>query len=266
MGTTSGQVAINDPNGLTVNGIGGNDVITLINTSGNPLPNSIHLNGAFTLSGLSASNPLAGVTLDVGTSTVYVFYGGGPSPATMIQQYLTNGYNGGAWNGVPAPTTGVISSAAAAAGPVGKFGVGYVDSSDALIAGQPSTTVELRYTVLGDANLDRTVDISDALRLQANWNTAGTPAWDRGNFNFDAAIDAGDALLLGRNYGGTASGSVATATASSTALAAINATPANASPISNAATIPAPSDGQDTSSARDDFGRSKASRLSKRRR
>src|SRR6185312_11921425 len=75
----------------------------------------------------------------------------------------------------------------------------------------PANTVEIAYTVMGDANLDRVVNLSDAIQLQKNWNTSGTPSWDSGNFNYDAVIDGTDALTLGRNYNNTASGSVAPA-------------------------------------------------------
>jgi hypothetical protein len=117
----------------------------------------------------------------------------------------------------------VITSTAAAGGAAGKFGVGYVDSVDGVIAGQPANTVELRFTVMGDANLDRVVDMNDAVRLQANYNATGSPAWDRGNFNYDSTVDATDALMMTRNYGVTATGSTAPATLSgSTTLAATN--------------------------------------------
>jgi len=223
-GSTAGQLLINNASGLIINGNGANDVITLDYSNGNPLPNTIHLNGTFTINGLSGVNPLAGTNLEIGQSTVYLFYGAGANPASTIQQYLANGYNGGAWNGTPTVSTGVITSTAAATGGANKFGVGFVDSADGLIAGQPVNTVELRFTVMGDANLDRIVDINDAMRLQANYNTTGSPAWDRGNFNFDTTVDSNDALLMTRNYGVTATGSVEPATSStSTALAATNA-------------------------------------------
>ena len=51
-----GQLLVNDAAGLTINGNGSNDVITLVYTNGNPLPNTIHLNGTFTVNGLSGVN------------------------------------------------------------------------------------------------------------------------------------------------------------------------------------------------------------------
>ncbi|MEI4878546.1 hypothetical protein, partial [Klebsiella pneumoniae] len=65
---------INDPNGLTIYGNGGNDTVTLLYTNGNPLPNIVHLNGVLTVNGLAGTNPLAGTTLDIGRSTVFISY------------------------------------------------------------------------------------------------------------------------------------------------------------------------------------------------
>ena len=217
MGTFTAAIAINDAVGLTINGNGGNDVINLNYANGNPLPNNLHLNGAFTINGLQGVNPLANTTIDVGQSTVYFNYAGGASPASAIRQALVQGYNGGAWNGVATASVGSIISTAAAGGAGGVMGVGYADSFDGVVTGQPANTVEVRYTVMGDANLDRVVNMIDANLLQANFGTAGTPAWDAGNFNYDTLIDSNDAISLARNYGLSASGSVTQATSAVTA-------------------------------------------------
>ena len=57
LGAAGGQLLINDPNGLTINGNGGNDVIDLVYSSGNPLPTTLHLNGTFTINNLQGTNP-----------------------------------------------------------------------------------------------------------------------------------------------------------------------------------------------------------------
>jgi parallel beta-helix repeat protein len=211
IGTTVGKVLINDPGGLTINGGGGSDVITLGNGSGNPLPNRIHLNGTFTINGLAVGNALAGTNLDVGQSTVYVSYVAGSSPAGVIGQALKIGYNGGSWNGLATGSAGAITSAAAAAGAVNAFGVGYADSGDGVVLGQPINTVEIRFTVMGDANLDRVVNVTDALLMTRNWNASGAVGWDRGDFNFDGVVNLGDAGLLQKNWNSTATGSVSAA-------------------------------------------------------
>jgi hypothetical protein len=213
MGTYTAAIAINDISGLTINGNGGNDVITLNYANGNPLPNNLHLNGTFTINGLQGANPLANSTIDVGPSTVYFNYAGGSSPASSVRQALAQGYNGGAWNGVATASVGSIISTAAAGATPGVFGVGFADSADGVVAGQPANTVEVRYTVSGDANLDRVVNLLDANLLRAHFGASGTPAWDAGNFNYDSVIDSGDAITLARNYELTATGSVAPAAA-----------------------------------------------------
>jgi hypothetical protein len=235
MGTYSAAILATDVNGLTINGLGGNDVITLNYAKGNPLPNSLHLNGTFTINGLSGASPLAGTTIDVGQSTVYFNYAGAANPASFIQQALATGYNGGAWNGVATASAGAIASSAAA----GIFGVGYADSADGVVIGQPANTIEVRYTVAGDANLDRAVDYGDALILQAHYNASGTPAWDTGNFNYDSIIDSTDALLLARNYTITATGSVTPAAWSMPAAADTGARVALDSPTTVFGTDPA---------------------------
>jgi len=114
----------------------------------NPLPNTLHLNGTFTINGLSGANPLANTAIDLDQSTAYFAYAGA-NPASLIQAALKTGYNAGAWNGSGAGVTGAIRSAAAAIGPANVFGAGYADSADALVVGQPANTVEIRYTLMG---------------------------------------------------------------------------------------------------------------------
>src|SRR5581483_769534 len=111
-----------------------------------------------------------------------------------IQAALATGYNAGSWNGAPDPLNGAITSANAAAAPPNVYGIGYADSSDALIPGQPANTVELRYTLVGDTNLDRAVNSTDAITMARNYLIAGKTNWDQGNFNYDNTIDYADAL------------------------------------------------------------------------
>jgi hypothetical protein len=217
-GTTTAQILINDPAGLTINGNGSNDIIVTDTTNGNPLPGTLHLNGTFTI-GLSAGTPLTG-TLEIGQSTVYVGYFGGPNSAALVQQWLVAGYNGGAWNGTPVGSSGAITSSAAAGGPTGVFGIGYADWADGVVNGQPSNTVEIRYTVMGDTNLDRLVNAVDAVTMARNYLIAGKTAWDLGNFNYDATINLSDAMILQKNFNATATGSVVAATVAAVGAAA----------------------------------------------
>ena len=84
-----------------------------------------------------------------------------------IQSYLRNGYNGGAWNGTPTASTGVITSFAAAGNASHSTAIGYADSADGQGVNTTPNTIELRYTILGDANLDGQVNSADLQRLRA---------------------------------------------------------------------------------------------------
>ena len=195
MGSSNGQLPIADVNGLTINGNGGNDVITLLYTNGDPLPNSLHLNsgtGNFTIDGLQGTAPLAGTTMDIERSTVFINYGGGADPLALIQGYLKSGYNGGNWNG--ANTAGVITSANAAAATSKNTGIGYADSADGQGVNTNPNTIELTYTLYGDANLDHQVNSADLQRLLAFFNTPGS--WDQGDFNYDGVVNSADQQLL----------------------------------------------------------------------
>jgi hypothetical protein len=205
-----GQVAINDPNGLTINGNGGNDVITLDYTNGNPLPNTVHLNGTFTIDNLQGANPLAGTSLDIGRSTVFVSYSS-TDPLAAIQAYLKNGYNGGAWNGVPMALTGVITSAAAQSNAKHNTAIGYADSADGAGINTTPNTIELKYTLAGDTNLDRAVNTVDLQQVLFNFNTSGN-VWDTGDFNYDGNVVTADLQALLFNFN-TTLGSQATAMA-----------------------------------------------------
>ena len=218
------QVAVTDPNGLTINGLGGNDVINPDYSKGNPLPNIVHFNGTFTVNGLQGTTPLANTSFEIGQSTLYFSYTPGSSPAPTIQAALTNGFNGGAWSGSAASPNGAITSQAASTGPAGVFGVGFADSVDGVVVGQPANTVEVRYTVMGDVNLDREVNSVDAIQMNRNYLIAGRANWDQGNFNYDSNINLADAQILQKNYSVTASGSVTAADTSVKASTAVQAT------------------------------------------
>ena len=204
--STTAQMLINDPNGLTINGNGGNDPITLDYTYGNPLPNIMHVNSGtgtrvspanIIIRGLQGTNPLAGTTLEIGRSTVFISYSSDPIAA--IQGYVQNGYNRGAWNGMPTATTGVITSAAAQANPNHTTGIGYADSADGQGVNTTPNTIELTYTLYGDAKLDHQVNSADLQRLLASFNTSG--AWDQADFNYDGVVNSADlqALLFAFN-------------------------------------------------------------------
>jgi hypothetical protein len=78
-------------------------------------------------------------------------------------------------------------------------------SPGSLFSGVPidSTSVIVRYTVSGDANLDRTVDITDLGILASNWQQSPR-RWSFGDFTFDQTVDIADLGVLASNWQGTA--------------------------------------------------------------
>jgi hypothetical protein len=145
--------------------------------------------------------------LDLGNNRLIVDYTPGNDPITSINQQLVRGYNaaGTIWGG-----SGILSSTAAANAT--SRGLGYAEASEALGLGGgtfgteavDSTAVLVRYTLLGDATLDGSVDFNDLVKLAQNYNTrpASTTAswWYRGDFNYDGNVDFNDLVKLAQNY------------------------------------------------------------------
>ena len=191
IGGSSGQVAIDHAAGLTINGGGGVDSITLDGSNGDPLPNLLALNGTFTLNGLTATTVGPGQTIDLGASTVTIPYTQ-PSPLAAVQALLSGGYDNGTWDG-----SGIISSAARA-NP--QYGIADTDSANAGGSSQTSGSILLNYELLGDANQDGQVNFPDFATLARNYNKTGAD-WSMGDFDYDGKVDFNDVVILARNFG-----------------------------------------------------------------
>lgn len=133
--------------------------------------------------------------LDLTTNSMIIDYTG-QSPLHGVRQLLRNDR--------------IVTSAPTLPG--GRLGYG--ESSRILggagaFAGQAvdATSVLMRYTTGGDANLDGLVDITDLGALATAWQTAGV--WNDGDFNYDGLIDITDLGILATHWQGTASGSAA---------------------------------------------------------
>ena len=57
----------------------------------------------------------------------------------------------------------------------------------------------MRYTLYGDANLDRSVDTVDFNLLASNFGGTGK-RWSRGDFNYEQSADTVDFNLLAANF------------------------------------------------------------------
>jgi hypothetical protein len=125
---------------------------------------------------------------------------------TFFSNNVRTAYNNGSWNG-----TGITSSLATAASTTTtKTAVGYahadtiLGSFPATFHGQPVVNpkaIVLLYTLSGDANLDRTVNIADFARIGARFNGPGV--WFDGDFNYDNQVNIADFALLAANFNKT---------------------------------------------------------------
>lgn len=137
--------------------------------------------------------------ININDHDLIVDYTGG-SPLTTVRQSILSAYTSGTWGG-----NGITSAfAAAAASTSTKTAVGYAEATE---IGSPTTfgglaidnsSVVIRYTLAGDANLDRVVNITDFSVLAASFNQPG--AWVKGDFDYNGTINISDFSLLAANF------------------------------------------------------------------
>jgi hypothetical protein len=124
----------------------------------------------------------------------------GATPIADVRSLLSSGYAAGAWTGAG------INSSAAAANAARTTGIGYADNATlgrTSFSGQPvdATSILLRYTLDGDANLDRTVGFNDLVIVAQNFGATGNATFAKGDFNCDGKVDFNDLVILAQRYG-----------------------------------------------------------------
>jgi hypothetical protein len=253
--TNSGTFNIVGGSNLTVSGgLANNGTITVNSNSSST--STLTANSAITGSGSLVINPNALVRfavntggssqgsvtisgngqMDVNNNHFFINYGAGSDPIVTIYGYLKSGYNSGNWNG-----PGIMSTAASTQDAIGgslKYGIGWADGKDKIATSISSGTIELKYTLLGDANLDGTVNGSDFSLLAANFGL-GVTNWDQGNFLFTSSVNGSDFSALAANFGQGDSGADASVTPAD--IAALDAfAVANGLPIPVITPVPEP--------------------------
>jgi hypothetical protein len=143
-----------------------------------------------------------GGVLDLTNNHFIVTYTSGTraSVDASIRSYLISGRNGGLWNGL-----GGIDSSTAAMPGNSHYGIGYADGADGIVAGLSSGQIEIKYTLLGDADLDGSVTGSDFTALAGNLGKSGV-GWDKGDFLYTGAVTGSDFTALVSNLGKSANG------------------------------------------------------------
>ncbi len=197
-------------------------------------------------SGWTSTNPVSNINvssltiaansvLDISNNHIIIDYGA-TDPMSTILGYLKSGFNNGAWNG----TSGIISSTAQTKTNGLTYSVGWADGNDKTLAVKNLTSgeIELKYTLVGDANLDGTVNGSDFSILAANFGL-GVTNWDQGNFLYTSSVNGSDFSALAANFGQGDSGAAVQVTPAD--VAALDAfAAANGLPAPTIAAVPEP--------------------------
>lgn len=152
--------------------------------------------GTIRVTNLSA----AGGTLDIADGSLIVNYAGA-TPMNSIRNALLSGRNGGTWNG-----PGITSSSITAG-----YALGYAESTQirnafpatfGAFTDVDNTSILIRYTLLGDANLDKAVNFDDLLRLAQSYDaSASGRIWTQGDFDYNGIVGFDDLLALAQRYG-----------------------------------------------------------------
>jgi autotransporter-associated beta strand protein len=139
--------------------------------------------------------------------------------AASVGTLIANGYSHGTWTG---PGINSFSAHVAATSPgVVKTALGYAKASQVNLSHLDGASVNptdtlVRYTVLGDANLDGTVNALDFNALATNYGAA-SQSWVQGDFNYDGTVNSADFADLAASYGqsiAAESGAIASSPAS----------------------------------------------------
>jgi hypothetical protein len=128
----------------------------------------------------------------------------GASPIVTLRQTLRTAYRPqGDWTG-PGLTSDLATAAAASPTAV-KTGIGYVSAADfglpSSFEGVPidATSLLMKYTILGDTDLNGELDFDDYARIDAGFLGTGT-LWIEGDFNYDGVVDFDDYAIIDNNF------------------------------------------------------------------
>ncbi len=181
--TNNGTLDVTGTGATTIGGVNGTGSLVIGDGTHSTLLQLSHESGASSVGSLTINS---GSALDITNNHLFIDYGSGSDPMSTIYSYLKSGYNNGNWNG-----PGIISSAAQSLTGGHHYGIGFSDGKDNVVSGLSSGQIELKYTLLGDANLDGTVNGSDFSILSANYGLGDTN-WDQGNFLYTSSVNGSD--------------------------------------------------------------------------
>ena len=122
-----------------------------------------------------------------------------------VRAMIVSGNHAGAWDGAGVRSAAARSNHALAVGYAYGADISSASTFQWMGASVSASDILVRTTLIGDANLDGSVDFNDLVKLAQNYNTAiptpsGKSAWVRGDFTYDGVIDFNDLVKLAQNY------------------------------------------------------------------
>jgi beta-glucanase (GH16 family) len=159
--------------------------VTLLNSGAGTVRNAV-----------SSLDVAPGATLDLLANAMVVDHTGA-SVATSVRGLLITGRGSGTWN-----ATGLTSSAADGT----HTALGYAEAAalggslPAVFGSVDGSAILVRYTLLGDADLNAAVDTLDFNFLAASFGQS-SQSWINGDFNYDGSVDTVDFNFLANNFG-----------------------------------------------------------------
>jgi hypothetical protein len=181
-------------------------------------------------------------TLDLADNDMAILYGSGTSPLATIQAELKQAYDNRLWD-----KPGLTSSVAATKNGVTALGFGEastlgLSTFDGLALG--GNAVLVKYTLVGDTNLDGMVSGADYNTVLRNFDETGA-TWIDGDFGYSGTVNGADYNAILDNFDnslanvlpGGSSPAVAKPAKIGKAKATISAAPAKKSPVSSTQTL-----------------------------
>jgi predicted outer membrane repeat protein len=183
----------------------------------------------------------AGAKLDVGSNALCLDYSGASILGawdglvyTGVTGLIGSGRNSGAWDG-----SGIVTSMPDAADGLTTLGVAEASDLLGISTGETTTwnghtvdatTVIVKYTYAGDANLDGVIDGGDYGVIDNFVQVPSASGYANGDFNYDGVVDGGDYGVIDNNI--QAQGPTFPTIGSATASATLSGVPPVAEPAS----------------------------------
>jgi hypothetical protein len=152
--------------------------------------------------GAGSFTPIA--TMQLNDNPLIIDYTGTP-PTTTLRNSLKGAFDNGVWDGKGLTSANVTANATDSTNPY-KTALAYGDASVigvSTVGGQTldQTSLLVRITLSGDANMDGKVNALDFNAVATNYGAATGQVWTQGDFNYDGAVNTTDFTAMAINFG-----------------------------------------------------------------